>query len=197
MKGDFVEQITSSEFLKIKLGSLNVFPPPHKALFHDDFDANAAELVSMIKDKVPGIELVEAPAPAPAPAAAIVEVGQTIADICQLAVNLSPSAQFETPKLKEVRLGEMGLQVGHGLAMGRAKLGELRVKELRVLAKAAGATVMQFEDTANEDDPKREGSHCRNLNLLHPPARPPGFFHRKAESGGSSGVYSTCTGRRR
>ena len=66
MKGDFVEQITSSEFLKIKLGSLNVFPPPHKALFHDDFDANAAELVSMIKDKVPGIELVEArPRPQP------------------------------------------------------------------------------------------------------------------------------------
>ena len=53
--GDTVEQITAAGFLKAKLGSLNCFPPPHKPLFQVEFDANAAELVLMIKDKVPEV----------------------------------------------------------------------------------------------------------------------------------------------
>ena len=56
MRGDFlggsIEEITAAGFLKAKLGSLNVFPPPHKQLFQDDFAANAAELVDMIRAAV-------------------------------------------------------------------------------------------------------------------------------------------------
>ena len=56
MRGNFlggsIEQITSAGFLKAKLGSLNVFPPPHKPLLQDDFSANAAELVDMIRAAV-------------------------------------------------------------------------------------------------------------------------------------------------
>eukprot|EP01050_Picozoa_sp_SAG11_P001642 SAG11_NODE_74_length_18043_cov_13.387818_12_plen_578_part_00 len=55
--GESVEQITAAGFLKSRLGSLNCFPPPHKPLFQDDFDANVAELVQMINSKLPSLAL--------------------------------------------------------------------------------------------------------------------------------------------
>eukprot|EP01051_Picozoa_sp_SAG22_P006332 SAG22_NODE_409_length_10939_cov_1.956638_5_plen_453_part_00 len=57
--GGSVEQITAAGFLKAKLGTLNCFPPPQKPLFQAEFDSNAAELVVMIKEKFPDLELAQ------------------------------------------------------------------------------------------------------------------------------------------